>query len=402
MTTWRQSSNAQASCSGCVAAPARLSGRGSLPLAWAHQPKGAKVIASATALLDDASFRVAPRRQQQLPRAVQHFLNLPSGIPHPEEAVRAVQVHLLARIGFLMRAHQALRQHLAQWRPFRRTPLHVDAAGVVHATAAAAAHHTAKHHANRWADQGLAAERALDFDEAIRCFERAVESEPDSAEYWARLSKLHSDRSFMPNTSVSRQVELQKKAIEIGQKATEADPASAWGLVATCVSRGRLALHSDNRTKVSLARQAQDDVHRALQLEPDNDVAHHLLGRWNYEMASVNAVVRTIIQMIYGTALMAGSYKEAALCFENATRLRPDMVIHRVELGRTYVRLGRLEEAARHLEESLLLDEPDINAVLVRQDAVALLAKIRGNAKPKAEALAVEERGAKDGDDKEA
>jgi hypothetical protein len=47
-----------------------------------------------------------------------------------------------------------------------------------------------------------------------------------------------------------------------------------------CVSRGRLALVSDNRTLVALAAQAQEDARVALELAPDNDVAHHLFGRW--------------------------------------------------------------------------------------------------------------------------
>ncbi|GFR51294.1 hypothetical protein Agub_g13655, partial [Astrephomene gubernaculifera] len=186
------------------------------------------------------------------------------------------------------------------------------------------------------------------------------------------------DMSYVPGTPSARAVELNRRAIDVALQAVAANPQSAIGHVACCVSRGRLALHLDNRTKVQLARQAQDDVRTALNLEPDNDVAHHLLGRWNYEMASVNAVVRTIIQMLYGTSLMAGSYRDAAACYETAVRLRPEYLIHRVELGRTYWKLGQLQAAERELETAMGLDVPDINALLQKEDAKTMLARLKG------------------------
>ena len=92
----------------------------------------------------------------------------------------------------------------------------------------------------------------------------------------------------------------------------------------------------------------------------------------------MNAVVRTIIHMLYGQALMAGSYKEAANCYQRAVALRPDYLIHRVELGRTYVKLGQPQEAAKELETALELDVPDINALLQKVRAGAAGSRGRG------------------------
>ncbi|GLC45953.1 hypothetical protein PLESTB_001200800 [Pleodorina starrii] len=370
----RRSSHSHASTSEASprSRPARLfEGRACLPLAWAHQASGPNITDS----LQDALFRVAPRRQQQLPRQVQHFLSLP---PEAEVAVRAFEFHVLTRLGFLVRMQQAIRQQLdrtAHWRPFRR--LRHPHGGADEAGRCGAPTSRAARQAHRWAEQGLTAERELQLEEAIRCYEQATQADPGSAEMWARLSKAWSDSSYLPGTRPDRAMDFNRRAIEVALQAVEANPKSAFGHVACCVSRGRLALYLDNRSKVALARQAQDDVRTALELEPDNDVAHHLLGRWNYEMASVNAVVRTLIQMLYGTSLMAGSYREAALCYETAVRLRPDYLIHRVELGRTYWKLGQLEAAVRELETATGLDVPDINAMLQKEDAVVMLSKLK-------------------------
>ena len=70
---------------------------------------------------------------------------------------------------------------------------------------------------------------------------------------------------------------------------------------------GRLALLSDNKTKVKLAHDAREEAVMALALEPSNDLAHHLMGRWHYEMANLNVVVRTLVRVMYGTALASGT-----------------------------------------------------------------------------------------------
>lgn len=89
-------------------------------------------------------------------------------------------------------------------------------------------------------------------------------------------------------------------------QAIELDGATALPHIAACTSMGRLALLSDNKTKVRLAHDAREEAVMALALEPSNDLAHHLMGRWHYEMANLNVVVRTLVRVMYGTALASG------------------------------------------------------------------------------------------------
>lgn len=65
-------------------------------------------------------------------------------------------------------------------------------------------------------------------------------------------------------------------------------------------------------------------------------------NRWHYEMAQLNAIARTLIRLIFGTALMQGSYTEALTHFKTAAELCPARVIHRVEVGRTLAKVRRV------------------------------------------------------------
>jgi hypothetical protein len=46
--------------------------------------------------------------------------------------------------------------------------------------------------------------------------------------------------------------------------------------------------------QVRLAKEAQEAARTAVELDPSNDLAHHLMGRWHFEMAQINFVLRQV------------------------------------------------------------------------------------------------------------
>lgn len=146
--------------------------------------------------------------------------------------------------------------------------------------------------------------------------------------------------------------------------------------MSSCISKGRLALFTDNRTKVKLAKEAQDAARTALLLGPDSDLAHHLMGRWHYEMSKLNVVVRTIVRVMYGTNLCPGTKEEALDAYKQAIQLAPNRLVHHAEAGRVLVELGNNEEARLHLVNALNCSVDDINDWHTRFDVEEMLAKI--------------------------
>jgi hypothetical protein len=58
--------------------------------------------------------------------------------------------------------------------------------------------------------------------------------------------------------------------------------------------------------QVELAAGAAEDTHAALAADPENDLAHHLLGRWHTEMAQVCCLFLTSIPVAESSALDVG------------------------------------------------------------------------------------------------
>ncbi|KAL6773890.1 hypothetical protein ACKKBG_A22925 [Auxenochlorella protothecoides x Auxenochlorella symbiontica] len=234
----------------------------------------------------------------------------------------------------------------------------------------------------RLVQAGLAAERQYNVQLAVECFEEALRLEPDSlalhclaAKQWTDLSlALAAEDGEARRAANSRSAELTAAALAMA-------PGCAHAHVLGSIAAGRLAaLAPGARQKVGLAAAAQAAAGAALAADPDNDHAHHLLGRWHYEMARVNPTLRALGRMAYGSALVAGSREAALEAYLRAAALRPGRLIHRVECGRVLLDLGRREEAQGHLRAALACEAEDLNAWHSLKDARRMLAQLDGAA----------------------
>eukprot|EP00192_Tetraselmis_astigmatica_P011929 CAMPEP_0117684802 /NCGR_PEP_ID=MMETSP0804-20121206/21336_1 /TAXON_ID=1074897 /ORGANISM="Tetraselmis astigmatica, Strain CCMP880" /LENGTH=401 /DNA_ID=CAMNT_0005495903 /DNA_START=610 /DNA_END=1815 /DNA_ORIENTATION=+ len=225
--------------------------------------------------------------------------------------------------------------------------------------------------------KGIKYESELDILSARKCYEEAMNADPQNVDIISRLSKTWTDISYTPGFPVKDISPANQQALELAKQAIRIDPTNALGHIAACVSMGRLAMCSDNRQKVKLAFEAQEEASLALACDPNNDLAHHLQGRWHYEMAGINCVMRTLVRVMYGTALNSGSHKEAANYYVRAVELCPERLIHHVELGRCMMSMGMLREAQAKFEVGLSLKCEDINAHLTRKDAERMLEEVK-------------------------
>ena len=51
--------------------------------------------------------------------------------------------------------------------------------------------------------------------------------------------------------------------------------------------------------------------------------------RWHYEMAQINFVLRALVRVMYGTALLPGTRQQALASFARAAELAPGRLIHK-------------------------------------------------------------------------
>jgi tetratricopeptide (TPR) repeat protein len=177
----------------------------------------------------------------------------------------------------------------------------------------------------------LAAEARFDTRNALALFLQADGARPNDPAILQKLSRQYSDATT-DTTNEEEKKQLCIKALAYAQRAVDLNPRSAVNLLSLAICYGKLGLYSDTRTKIEYSRHVKEYAEQALALDPDYDYAHHVLGRWNYEVASLGFGTRVIVRLIYG-GLPVASTAEAVRQLQRATELSPHLPAHRVELG---------------------------------------------------------------------
>lgn len=157
-------------------------------------------------------------------------------------------------------------------------------------------------------------------------------------------------------------------AIAAAQRATTLAPESARAHVALAVAYGKRTDYVDNSTKMSLSRQIRDEAERALALNPNEELAHHIMGRWNYGFATINPVLKLAARVVYGT-LPAASLETAQRHLEQAAALNPRRLATHQYLALIYEATGTKEKAAQHWKIVLELPAGDAEERAAQKEA---------------------------------
>ena len=229
-------------------------------------------------------------------------------------------------------------------------------------------------------EKGIAYERQLQPDKALQCFEEAYSIAEGSAKDTARLrvAKNMADMSMDLNKTNAERQKLCTRAAEIAQELVDTMPGEANNHVALSCCLGRLAIFSSNQMKVKLASAVKKHAELAECIDPENDLALHILGRWQNEAAQVNRFVRALIRVVYGDSLGSGSHEKALQYFQKASELNPKRLVHKLEVGRTYYFMGLHDLATLHLEEAIGMEVEDITDHHLCREGEELLRKLKG------------------------
>ena len=91
-----------------------------------------------------------------------------------------------------------------------------------------------------------------------------------------------------------------ESALDAAKRAVAADPNNAQAHLSLAIVYGRIALNEPPRRKIEMSRLIKQEAETAARLDPKNDYAWHVLGRWNYEIANFNPLLKALAQAIYG------------------------------------------------------------------------------------------------------
>lgn len=227
--------------------------------------------------------------------------------------------------------------------------------------------------AEQFIEQGDAEVKALHAPEALALFQQAEQVDPNDVEIVLRISQQYSNLIAVAKSPAEAE-EYAKRSLEEAKRAVALAPENEKAHLGLAVSYGRLTDFVDNRTKVEYSREVKTEAGRALELDPNDDFGWHVLGRWNYAVATLNPILKLIAKYVYG-GMPDASLEEAVKDYQKAIALAPQRVIHHHELARTYVALGDMADARKEWETELTLKPEDNEGVNDQKEAREELGK---------------------------
>jgi tetratricopeptide (TPR) repeat protein len=223
---------------------------------------------------------------------------------------------------------------------------------LLHAFVALAAASTL-HASAEWIEQGDSFERQFKSAEALAAYQKALAGKPDDPVILRKIAKQYVELA-LDAPGKAEKLRLAQQGYDTALKAKKLDPNNPEGRLTVAVAAARLGFYSDAKTKLELSKVVKQEASEAIRLKPGYALGWHMLGRWNYEIASLNPLLKKLAEVIYGK-MPSASYDEAVRCLGKAAQLEPNNALFQAELGRGYLALDKKDEARRGLEKSLTL-----------------------------------------------
>ena len=177
-------------------------------------------------------------------------------------------------------------------------------------------------------------------------------------------------------TTREEKLRLGSIALDYAQRAAALAPNDAEAQLSIAISYGKMLPFMGIKEQMEASRRIKDTVDKAIKLDPRNDLAWHVLGRWHRVLSDVNTLKRGLGSLIYGK-LPQTTTEEAVKCFEKAIEINPNRLMHYVELGRAYAQMGRTVEARRFIEKGLAMPNVEKDDPETKRRGRETLAKLR-------------------------
>jgi tetratricopeptide (TPR) repeat protein len=205
---------------------------------------------------------------------------------------------------------------------------------------------------------GDAAYAKFDNQTALQNFLKVLQDDPNNYQALWKGARAYADvgKTF-EKTDKNKAKALYLSGDSLAHQAVKLYPDSANAHYAVALCVGRVALFEGGKTKIRLSKEVKEAADKTLALDPNHDVAYHILGRWNYNIATLSWVLKTFAKMIYGGVPPGASLEESAKMFAKAVELNSSKPVHHLEYGRTLIELERYSQARTQLQQCLTLPQ---------------------------------------------
>jgi len=156
-----------------------------------------------------------------------------------------------------------------------------------------------------------------------------------------------------------QQMSYYQNGEDYARRAVKVNAKDTWGFFQLSAAMGKKLLLMGKKDQVKMSKEVRGYIDKSIALDPENDLAHHALGRWHRRMAEIGGMKRLLGGLFYG-GIPKGSFEESEKSLRRAVEIKPGYGNHHLELGRALLAQDKHKEAA--MEFQACLDAPIITS----------------------------------------
>ncbi len=190
---------------------------------------------------------------------------------------------------------------------------------------------------NSLAEAGAAAKRG-DVQHAAAIYSAAQEVQAGNATNLCVLAHRYCDLTYLTN-STAAQKDLVSRALACAQEAIVSNPNYAMAHASLAVCYAKSCNYCDIKTELAYSRLFKQEAEKALALDPKQDVAYNLLGRWNDGLVNLGFFARSNVKIDY-CSLPQAILTDALNNYKKACEIAPSSILNHAGLAMAYEATG--------------------------------------------------------------
>jgi tetratricopeptide (TPR) repeat protein len=198
-------------------------------------------------------------------------------------------------------------------------------------------------------DMGDAAYARFDNIHALDCFRRAFGTCPGRYEAVMKMTRALIDEGEDRKAGDGAE-SLFTAGLRYADTLRRRYPDSGQGYFLTAVAAANIAQIKTGMKRVQFAMLIDGNIRKSIAFSPGFAPAFVVLGAYCREVAAANPVLKMLVRMFFGWVPL-GTFAESEQTLRQALRLDPGNVYAHLELGRTYLAMGRKADAIAILKQ---------------------------------------------------
>lgn len=210
--------------------------------------------------------------------------------------------------------------------------------------------------------QGDVYDQKFNPTEALKYYLPAEKLAPANADILLRIARQYRHQ-MADSGSATDKARLSGCAFSYAKRAVALAPKNSETHLSVAICYAKSLEIYGNKEKMEALRGLKSCADKAIALDPNNDLAYYVLGRWNQRVSDLGGTKRKIAEFAYG-GLPNATYGDAVKCYRKAISIDPKRCVYQIDMGITCASMGNKADARTFIQKGLALptqgkDDPE-------------------------------------------